>query len=172
MVVADDHRNSSPEALARIEEIAGRPLAASYRLDVRDRAGLDEVFRAHRFDAVVHFAALKNVRESWDIPFEYYDVNLGALLAVLDAMREHGVERLSFLVLDLRRGAGRAAGREQAGAAHEPLRALQVDVRADPRRRVPHLAGARDVLAALLQPGRRAPVRPPRRGPDGHPRAT
>lgn len=96
VVVADDHRNSSPEALARVEEIAGRPLAASYRLDVRDRAGLDEVFRAHRFDAVVHFAALKNVRESWDIPFEYYDVNLGTLLAVLDAMRKHGVERLVF----------------------------------------------------------------------------
>jgi UDP-glucose 4-epimerase len=96
VVVVDDHRNSSPEALARVEKIAGRPLSGAYRLDVRDRTRLDEVFRTHRVDAVVHFAALKSVRESTDVPLEYYDVNLGALLALLDAMRRHGVDRLVF----------------------------------------------------------------------------
>ena len=96
VVVVDDHRNSSPEALARIEKVSGHALAATYRIDVRDRAALAAVFAAHRFDAVIHFAALKSVRESMAIPLEYHDVNLGSLLAVLDAMRGHGVTKLVF----------------------------------------------------------------------------
>ncbi|MBW8806120.1 MAG: UDP-glucose 4-epimerase GalE [Catenulisporales bacterium] len=96
VVVVDDHRNSSPEALRRVEKIAGRALAASYRIDVRDRGALEEVFTGHRFDAVIHFAALKSVRESMEIPFEYYDVNVGALLALLGAMRDHQVAKLVF----------------------------------------------------------------------------
>src|SRR6266568_8831944 len=94
VVVVDDHSNSSPEALVRVEKTAGRPLTAAYQLDVRDRAGLDAVFRAHRFDAVIHFAALKSVRESVQIPLEYYDVNLDATLALLRVMRDHDVPRL------------------------------------------------------------------------------
>jgi UDP-glucose 4-epimerase len=96
VVVVDDHSNSSPEALLRVEKTAGRPLLASYQLDLRDRAALAEVFRARRIDAVVHFAAKKAVGESVQIPLEYYDVNVGATVSLLQAMREHGVDRLVF----------------------------------------------------------------------------
>jgi UDP-glucose 4-epimerase len=96
VVVVDNHANSSPEALARVEKVAGRGLTAAYELDVRDAGGLDGVFRAHRFDAVVHFAAMKSVRESVQIPLEYFDVNLGATVSLLRAMRDHGVHRLVF----------------------------------------------------------------------------
>ncbi|MBR7833157.1 UDP-glucose 4-epimerase GalE [Actinospica durhamensis] len=96
VVVVDNHANSSPEALARVEKIAGAPLAASYQLDLRDADGLDEVFRRHSFDAVIHFAAMKSVRESVEIPLEYYDVNLGAMTSLLKAMQRHGVDRLVF----------------------------------------------------------------------------
>ncbi|WP_312887049.1 UDP-glucose 4-epimerase GalE [Actinocrinis puniceicyclus] len=96
VVVVDDHSNSSPAALARVEKTAGRPLLAAYRMDVRDTAGLDRVFRTHRFDAVVHFAALKSVRESVQIPLDYYDVNLGAMVSLLRAMHAHKVNRLVF----------------------------------------------------------------------------
>jgi UDP-glucose 4-epimerase len=96
VIVVDSHANSSPEALARVEKIAGVPLAASYKLDLRDGAGLDAVFRRHRIDAVIHFAAMKSVRESVQIPLEYYDVNLGAMVSLLKAMQAHGVDRLVF----------------------------------------------------------------------------
>jgi UDP-glucose 4-epimerase len=96
VVVVDDHSNSLPEALVRVEKTAGRRLLAAYRMDVRDRDGLDRVFRAHRIDAVVHFAAMKSVRESVRIPLEYYDVNLGAMVSLLGTMRRHEVNRLVF----------------------------------------------------------------------------
>ena len=96
VVVVDNHANSSPEALVRVEKTAGRALTAAYEVDVRDAHRLDEVFRAHRFDAVVHFAAMKSVRESVRIPLDYYDVNLGATVSLLRAMHAHEVDRLVF----------------------------------------------------------------------------
>ncbi|WP_267245433.1 UDP-glucose 4-epimerase GalE [Streptomyces sp. PR69] len=96
VVVVDDHSNSSPHALERIAKVAGRPVAAAYRADLRDRAALDRVFAAHSIDAVVHFAAKKAVGESVEKPTEYYDVNLGGTTALLHAMRTHRVHRLVF----------------------------------------------------------------------------
>ncbi|MFJ4776236.1 UDP-glucose 4-epimerase GalE [Streptomyces sp. NPDC088762] len=96
VVVVDDHSNSSPRALERIAKVAGTPLAAVYGIDVRDRRALSSVFAAHRFDAVIHFAAKKAVGESVEIPLEYYDINVGGTTALLAAMHEHGVHRLVF----------------------------------------------------------------------------
>jgi nucleoside-diphosphate-sugar epimerase len=44
--------------------------------DVRDAARLSETFANHRFDAVLHFAALAYVGESVQDPGRYYDVNV------------------------------------------------------------------------------------------------
>jgi UDP-glucose 4-epimerase len=95
VVVVDDCSNSSSVALERVEELASCPVTA-YEADLRDARTLDEVFSRHRFDAVIHFAAKKAVGESVEIPLEYYDVNVGATVGLLKAMRAHGVDRLVF----------------------------------------------------------------------------
>ncbi|WP_406724270.1 UDP-glucose 4-epimerase GalE [Streptomyces sp. GD-15H] len=96
VVVVDNHANSSPEALARVQKVAGRPLAAVYTIDVRDRAALTEVFERHPVDAVIHFAAHKAVGESVELPIDYYDNNVGGTTALLAVMNAHGVHRLVF----------------------------------------------------------------------------
>ncbi|MDQ7990622.1 MAG: UDP-glucose 4-epimerase GalE [Candidatus Dactylopiibacterium sp.] len=96
VVVVDNFSNSKREALARVEEIAGRPLAAVHALDVRDRAGLRAVFAAHAIDAVIHFAALKAVGESVAQPLRYYDNNIGGTVALAETMAEAGVKTLVF----------------------------------------------------------------------------
>lgn len=95
VVVVDDYSNSSLAALRRVEEIAGRSVTA-YRLDLRDRAELAQVFTRHSFDAVIHFAAKKAVGESSQIPLEYYDINIGGTLALLQVMADFGVANLVF----------------------------------------------------------------------------
>lgn len=95
VVVVDNHCNSSPDALRRVRQLAGREFAV-HRLDCRDRAGLAAVFTAHRIDAVIHFAALKAVGESVEKPLEYFENNLGALTTLLQVMREHGCFHLVF----------------------------------------------------------------------------
>jgi UDP-arabinose 4-epimerase len=64
--------------------------------DIRDTAALDAVFAAHRFDAVMHFAALAYVGESVTTPGKYYDVNVNGTRVLLDAMVRAGVKTLVF----------------------------------------------------------------------------
>lgn len=96
LIVVDNHCNSTPQALARVERITDRFVGAAYELDIRDRRALSAVFDTHSVDAVVHFAAHKAVGESTRMPLAYYDTNVGGTLALLHTMHEHGVHRLVF----------------------------------------------------------------------------
>lgn len=96
VVVVDNFCNGSLEALRRVEAITGRGLRAVHTLDVRDMAGLAEVFAAHPVDVVVHFAALKAVGESVEQPLQYYDNNIGGTIALARTMAANGVKRLVF----------------------------------------------------------------------------
>ncbi len=64
--------------------------------DLADRARLDEVFRRWKPDAVMHFAAFAFVGESVIDPGKYYRNNVAATLALLETMRDHGVNQLVF----------------------------------------------------------------------------
>ncbi|MGW2716892.1 UDP-glucose 4-epimerase GalE [Streptomyces sp. NPDC001492] len=96
VIVVDDYANGAPQVFARVERIAGRFVGAVYELDIRDRRALSAVFDRHAVDAVLHFAALKSVRESLESAVEYYDTNVGGTTALLRAMHEHGVHHLVF----------------------------------------------------------------------------
>jgi UDP-glucose 4-epimerase len=54
------------------------------------------VFREYSFDAVIHFAGLKAVGESTEIPLDYYDNNVGGTLTLCRAMGNAGVRALVF----------------------------------------------------------------------------
>ncbi|TDU04865.1 UDP-galactose 4-epimerase [Streptomyces sp. 846.5] len=96
LIVVDDFSNSTPQALARVERIAGRGAEAVYDADIRDHRALSTVFEHHPVDAVVHLAARKAVGESTRMPVEYYDTNVGGTINLLRTMREHGVRQLVF----------------------------------------------------------------------------
>lgn len=95
VVVVDNLVNSNAEAGKRVEQITGRPLKF-YQMDVRDRAGLDRIFTEQKIDCVIHFAGLKAVGESVQMPLEYYDNNLGSTITLCEAMRDHGVRQIIF----------------------------------------------------------------------------
>ena len=61
VVVVDDLSNASEVALKRVEKIAGRPVRAFYRGDVRDGALLDRILDEHPVVGAIHFAAFKAV---------------------------------------------------------------------------------------------------------------
>jgi UDP-glucose-4-epimerase GalE len=64
--------------------------------DLRDGARLAHAFARHDIAAVMHFAASSLVGESVVDPRKYYANNVGGTLALLDAMREAGCNRLVF----------------------------------------------------------------------------
>lgn len=102
VVVMDNLHNAHPgkdgkmpESLRRVQELAGKSVTF-YKADLLDEQGIDDIFKKHRFDCVIHFAALKAVGESWQIPLDYYRTNLGGTVNLLGAMRKHGVRKLVF----------------------------------------------------------------------------
>jgi UDP-glucose 4-epimerase len=95
VVVLDNLCNSSLVAVQRMREICGKS-PAFIEGDVRDRACLDRIFQSYAVIAVLHFAGLKAVGESVEMPLEYYDNNVTGSLVLLAAMREAAVRNLVF----------------------------------------------------------------------------
>ena len=95
VVGVDDFSNSSPRVLDRLRELTHKPITFE-QASVCDAMAMNRLFEQHRFDAVVHFAALKAVGESTQKPLDYYANNLGGLLTTCRAMQAHGVKRFVF----------------------------------------------------------------------------
>jgi UDP-glucose 4-epimerase len=101
VIVLDNFLNSDPSVLARIKSLAQEPLSLGLSLkhiemDVRDEAGLIEVFKAHRIAGVIHFAGLKAVAESFQQPLAYWDTNVGGTMALARVMKRFDVNHLVF----------------------------------------------------------------------------
>jgi len=103
VVVVDSLANAKEEALRRVRRLAAEATAAPagaldfVKLDVLDAAALGAAVRERGpFDACIHFAALKAVGESVAKPLEYYRVNIGVLLAILQACADGGVDNFVF----------------------------------------------------------------------------
>ena len=58
-------------------------------LDIRDRAGIEELFRAQRFDLIVHCAAQPSHDKAREIPLLDFEVNAVGTVNLLEATRQH-----------------------------------------------------------------------------------
>jgi UDP-glucose 4-epimerase len=95
VVILDDLSNSTATVAERIAAIAGRA-PTFVQGDLLDSALLDDIFRQHKTDAVVHFAAAKAVGESVAEPLKYYRNNVAGTVSLLGAMTKAGVRTLVF----------------------------------------------------------------------------
>ncbi len=77
---------------ARVKEFG----LAVRQMDIADKAAVDELFAAEKFDAVVNLAAQAGVRYSILNPYAYAQSNLIGFLNVLEACRSFGVGHLVF----------------------------------------------------------------------------
>jgi len=64
--------------------------------DIRDAGFVDDVLGARDIDAVVHLAARAGVRPSIENPLLYQDVNVRGTAVLLEAARQHHIERFVF----------------------------------------------------------------------------
>jgi UDP-glucose 4-epimerase len=96
VVVVDNLCNSCAESLSRVEQITGKKVTF-HLADIRDENALDAIVAAEApFDAAIHFAALKSVGESTQIPLKYYENNLGGTFTLLKVLAKHGCKNIVF----------------------------------------------------------------------------
>lgn len=94
-VIVDDLRSSSSLILEGLSTL----LKDGYAFHCEDVCNVDsmtKIFREHRFDAVIHFAAYKSVGESCEEPLKYYQNNLQGLTNILRLCGEFGVPKFVF----------------------------------------------------------------------------
>lgn len=95
VVVVDSLVNSTEKSLHRVREITGRSLAF-HRTDLLDRDALRKVFESVHIDAVIHFAGLKAVGESVQVPMRYYLNNITGTAILCEVMAEFSVKNIVF----------------------------------------------------------------------------
>lgn len=95
VIVFDNLSNSSEEALRRVQKLTNRSFVF-VQGDIRNQSELDLVFQDHKIDAVIHFAGLKAVGESQQIPLTYFDHNIAGSIQLMKSMEKAGIFTLVF----------------------------------------------------------------------------
>jgi len=94
----DNHNDYYDPAIkeARLARYADHPNYTHLRIDLADRAAMEDCFATHKPQRVVNLAAQAGVRYSIDNPLAYIDSNVVGFAHILEGCRHHGVEHLVY----------------------------------------------------------------------------
>ncbi len=96
VISIDNYINSDPKVMDRIKQLTGKTVK-NYNVDLTDLQKTKAVFKAHEdISGIIHFAALKSVKESTDQPLIYFNNNLNSLINILACQRQWNIPNLVF----------------------------------------------------------------------------
>ncbi len=98
-VVGLDNLNDYYEVQLKLDRLARLQPHANFRFikaDVADRAAIEQLFAAEKFDRVIHLAAQAGVRYSLENPQAYVDSNIVGFMNVLEGCRHSKVAHLVY----------------------------------------------------------------------------
>lgn len=95
VIIVDNLCNSKREAVDTIEKLAEKKVKF-YENDLTDAKACDRIFEENKIDAVIHFAGLKAVGESVQMPLTYYKNNILSTLNLCESMKKYGCKQLVF----------------------------------------------------------------------------
>ncbi|KAF8937867.1 UDP-galactose 4-epimerase-like protein [Dissophora ornata] len=98
LVIIDNLCNSSEEALHRALALAHNKKGSLvfHKVDLLDGEALQRVFDLYTFSACIHFAGLKAVGESAEIPLGYYQTNITGTLNLVQLLQKHQCRNVIF----------------------------------------------------------------------------
>ena len=95
VIVADNLSNSNKEVINRIKMITNNDVKF-YKVDILNKKDLNNIFAENNIEAVIHFAGLKAVEESVNIPIKYYYNNITGTLKLCEVMQSFNVKKMVF----------------------------------------------------------------------------
>ena len=95
VVIVDNLCNSKITVLDRIETISGVRVKF-YEIDCCDKEKMRTIFENEKIDGVIHFAGLKAVGESCQVPLKYYRNNIDSTIVLLELMIEYKINNFIF----------------------------------------------------------------------------
>ncbi len=91
-----ENRHYEPLAFNQLVQSVSHKNYKFIRLNLEDKAGINELFASEQFDYVVHLAAQAGVRYSIDNPDAYIQSNIVGTFNILEACRHHPVKHLIY----------------------------------------------------------------------------
>jgi len=95
VVIIDDLSNSKIEVLDGITSIS-RIKPEFVQFDLKKKDLVEQFFKTHKIDGIIHFAASKAVGESVEKPLMYYENNISTLIYLLQESVKNKVENFIF----------------------------------------------------------------------------
>ena len=95
VVIVDNLCNSKITVLDRIEMISGVRVKF-YEIDCCDKEKMRTIFENEKIYGVIHFAGLKAVGESCQVPLKYYRNNIDSTISLLELMIEYKINNFIF----------------------------------------------------------------------------
>ena len=81
---------------ARLQQLAAFTNFQFFKIDIADRAAIDELFGQQKFDRVINMAAQAGVRYSLENPHAYVSSNLVGFANLLECCRQHAIEHFVY----------------------------------------------------------------------------
>lgn len=82
------------EDITKLISITKSDCYTLYYQDIRDKEGLEKIFREHTIDMVIHLAALAGVRPSIERPLEYEEVNIRGTMNLWELCKEFNIKKV------------------------------------------------------------------------------
>ncbi|MGM0753105.1 MAG: UDP-glucose 4-epimerase GalE [Bacillota bacterium] len=95
VIIADNLSNSKRETVEKIMDIAYKEVTF-YEIDVTDAEAVNIIFNNNKIDGVIHFAGLKAVGESVELPLNYYYNNVVSTMVLASVCQQYGVNHFVF----------------------------------------------------------------------------
>ena len=95
VLIIDNLSNTTIDVLDKITSITNKK-PQFFNIDLKNKVAVQQFFKNHKVDGVIHFAASKAVGESVEKPLEYYENNIGTLVYLLQEIKANKLNNFIF----------------------------------------------------------------------------
>ena len=95
VVIVDDCSTCSEKIWPILENMVGKKIPF-YKVSILNKKELEEIFKRHKFYAIIHFAGKKSVGESVENPLFYYENNFVGTLNLIELCLKYKVNNFIF----------------------------------------------------------------------------
>ena len=95
VIIVDNNSRSGNQLLEGAQKITDKKIT-HYKTDVCNEEEVRDIFRQHKIDGIIHFAAFKSVDESVKEPLLYFQNNLVSQINILRCSEEFGIKNFVF----------------------------------------------------------------------------
>ena len=96
VIIFDNISKSKRTTLQKVYKLCDKDYIDFYKGDIRSYSDLEQVFKQHNIDGVIHLAALKSVKESIQKPLLYFENNISGTLQLLKVMKQYKTKYFVF----------------------------------------------------------------------------